>query len=107
MFRLWYEVRAGTLSRREFVIALQANPAAGEEVLDVGSRSEHRKTCRTCQRIMRVEKCLWTFVRVEGVEPTNNAAERAFEKSRAVAKEKLRDAERERVGVCREDTNSG
>jgi transposase len=28
--------------------------------------------------VLRVEPALWTFVRVEGVEPTNNAAERAL-----------------------------
>jgi transposase len=81
MFRLRYEVRAGTLSRREFVIALQPIQQQVEKLLNVGSRSEHRKTGRTCQRIMRVEKCLWTFVRVEGVEPTNNAAERALRRA--------------------------
>ena len=28
--------------------------------------------------ILEVEAALWTFARVEGVEPTNNAAERAL-----------------------------
>jgi transposase len=31
-----------------------------------------------CREILRHEKALWTFVRREGVEPTNNAAERAL-----------------------------
>jgi IS1 family transposase len=81
MFRLWYEVRDGTLSRREFVVALQPIQHQVKKLLEAGSRSGHRKTGRTCQRIMKVEKSLWTFTRVEGVEPTNNAAERALRRA--------------------------
>ncbi len=29
-----------------------------------------------CQKILSVESALWTFVDVEGIEPTNNLAER-------------------------------
>ena len=31
-----------------------------------------------CREILAVEPALWTFARVAGVEPTNNAAERAL-----------------------------
>ena len=34
-------------------------------------------TSRVCREILAIEASLWTFARVEGVEPTNNAAERA------------------------------
>ncbi len=34
------------------------------------------KTAGTCRELLAVEEALWTFVRVEGVEPTNNHAER-------------------------------
>lgn len=36
------------------------------------------RTVRTCRQILKVEPALWLFVDVEGVEPTNNAAERAI-----------------------------
>ena len=36
------------------------------------------KTAGMCKEILRVESALWTFVDVEGIEPTNNAAERAL-----------------------------
>ena len=35
-------------------------------------------TVRTCQQLLKVEPALWTFVTTVGVEPTNNAAERAL-----------------------------
>lgn len=31
-----------------------------------------------CQTILKVESMLWTFTRMEGIEPTNNAAERSI-----------------------------
>ena len=36
------------------------------------------KTAATCRGLLAGEPHLWTFVRVEGVEPTNNDAERAL-----------------------------
>src|SRR5262249_43213197 len=36
------------------------------------------KTATTCGELLRLWECLWTFTRVAGVEPTNNAAERAL-----------------------------
>ena len=35
------------------------------------------KTEGTCRDILKRRQALWTFVRHDGVEPTNNAAERA------------------------------
>ena len=36
----------------------------------------HDKTAGTCRDILKREEALWTFVHVEGVEPTNNLGER-------------------------------
>jgi transposase len=46
------------------------------ELLRQGTSCNHRKTAGTCRDILKREEALWTFVRVEGVEPTNNLAER-------------------------------
>lgn len=47
---------------------------------EIGSKEKTplAKTVRTCRQLLKVEPALWLFVRVEGVEPTNNAAERAI-----------------------------
>jgi transposase len=52
-----------------------------KKLLEAGTRQPQKKTRRTCANILKVERCLWTFVRVEGVEPTNNAAERALRRA--------------------------
>jgi hypothetical protein len=36
------------------------------------------KTEAVCREVLKVYDALWTFVRVEGIEPTNNTAERAI-----------------------------
>jgi transposase len=46
--------------------------------LERGSQCGCAKTAATCGELLRLWDCLWTFTRVAGVEPTNNAAERAL-----------------------------
>ena len=41
----------------------------------------HDKTRRTSQNILKLEQALWTLVFVEGVEPTNNDAERPLRRA--------------------------
>lgn len=49
-----------------------------EALLEEGAACGHRKTAGRCRKILELRLALWTFVRAEGVEPTNNAAERAL-----------------------------
>lgn len=86
LFELWYRVRDGTLSRREFVtlvvpiqqqVHILIEEGAGYDIAD-GEKTPLAKTVRTCQQLLKVESALWTFVTTEGIEPTNNAAERAL-----------------------------
>ena len=41
-------------------------------------KSPLARTVRTARRLFKVEPALWTFLFVEGVEPTNNLAEQAL-----------------------------
>ena len=45
------------------------------ELLRQGTACTHSATAGTCRDILKREAALWTFVDVEGVEPTNNFAE--------------------------------
>ena len=49
-----------------------------EDLQRRGVRAACAKTAGTCRELLAGETHLWTFVRVEGVEPTNNDAERAL-----------------------------
>src|SRR5215210_2483060 len=43
-----------------------------------GQDSQDRKSAALCRELSKWWPALWTFARVEGVEPTNNVAERAL-----------------------------
>lgn len=86
LFRLWHKVRDGTLTCAEFSVAvaplrrgLKRELVAAVQLIETkGKKSLLAKTVRTCEKILQVEPALWTFVDTPGVEPTNNAAERAL-----------------------------
>jgi len=81
IFGLWYRVRDGTLSRTVFVAAMGPLQARVGVLLCEGAALEHAKTRRAGQNIRKLEPALWTFVTQDGVEPTNNAAERALRRA--------------------------
>ena len=78
MFDDWHRVRDGTLTRADFQHLM--GPLSGEivELLRAGSRCDAPKVAGRCREILKLEGALFTFVRVAGVEPTNNIAERAL-----------------------------
>jgi len=79
MFSLWHRVRDGTLSRPAFQEMMKPIRREVEGLLQLGlSLVEHAKTQATCKNILKRKVALWTFVELEGIEPTNNAAERAL-----------------------------
>lgn len=77
-FGFWHRVRDGTLTRIDFQIAMKPIRNQVHSLLSVGTFVNHTQTRKTCQNILRLEQALWAFVDHEGVEPTNNAAERAL-----------------------------
>jgi transposase len=78
VFTWWYRVRDGTMSRSTFRRYIAELRPWVRSQLEGGAACACAKTAGTCREILAVEPALWTFARVEGVEPTNNAAERAL-----------------------------
>lgn len=76
LFALWQKVRDGTLSRPEFVEQMKPIRAEVESLLLRGYFNAHVRSF--CKGLWEHRQNLWTFVEVEGVEPTNNAAEQAL-----------------------------
>ena len=76
MFEWWHEVRDGAMSRATFQKKMRAVEHQIGQLLRQGTTCDHSKTAGTCRDILKREEALWTFVRVQGVEPTNNLAER-------------------------------
>ena len=86
LFRLWHRVRDGTVSRREFQSLVSPIRERVRNLLKQGAdypigtkeKTPLAKTVRTCRQLLKLEPALWLFVTVAGLEPTNNAAERAI-----------------------------
>jgi transposase len=81
LFNVWHKVRNDDLSHEQLGAVMRPVRRKVKQLLEAGTRCGHQKTRRTCANILKVERSLWTFVRVEGVEPTNNAAERALRRA--------------------------
>jgi len=78
LFNWWQRVRDGTLARSTMRQYMGKVRALVREALEQGVVCGCAKTAATCAELLKKEPALWTFARVEGVEPTNNAAERAL-----------------------------
>jgi transposase len=78
LFRHWHRVRDGTLQWSSFQESMSRLRREVKQALREGSKCSCAKTAATCFEILKVEEGLWAFARVQGVEPTNNAVERAL-----------------------------
>jgi len=108
LFGHWHRYKDGTIDwpalqqscrpiRQAFVASLQRVVELGYQR---GERTPWARTVRTCQQLLKVADGLWTFLTIEGIEPTNNAAERALRQS--VIQRKISQGVQSRQGaICR------
>jgi transposase len=78
VFAWWGQLREGRVSREEFRRRMGLVRYAMRLALQRGAACGCAATAGTCAELLAQEESLWVFVEVEGVEPTNNAAERAL-----------------------------
>jgi transposase len=78
LFEHWANYRNGTISRAAFVRRMAPVRRKVERFLLRGLQSGNKSLVGMCQELHEHRDWLWTFVRQEGVEPTNNAGERAL-----------------------------
>jgi transposase len=75
MFHAWHRVRDGTMTRSAFQKLMMPLRQYVVMHLRAGMSCPAQRVAGRCREILTLEPALWTFVDVEGVEPTNNAAE--------------------------------
>ena len=89
LFGQWHQWKVGAIDwpqlqqgcrpiRRSFEAVLQRVVELG---FQRGERTPWAKTVRTCRQLLQHQEALWTFLQIPGIEPTNNAAERALRQS--------------------------
>jgi len=77
LFRWWHRLEAEKVDRGRFRAAMARLRREVRAALEDGVRGDCATTRGSCAEMLRVEESLWTFARVRGVPPENNAAERA------------------------------
>jgi hypothetical protein len=109
LFAQWHRYKDGTIDwptlqqacgpiRQAFVATLQRVVELGHRR---GERTPWAKTVGTCHKLLPVADGLWTFLKIKGIEPTNNAAERALRQS--VIQRKISHGVQSRQGaICRD-----
>jgi transposase len=78
LFSAWARYRDGTLSRRGLQRVMQPVRQQIEALLLRGAFSGNARLMGMCGELYDHRGWLWEFVQREGVEPTNNASERAL-----------------------------
>jgi hypothetical protein len=78
MFPWGHWVREGTWKRATFRPSMPPLRRAVERLWAAGSRWGIPKTAGPCRDILTRREALWTFVQVDGVDPTTNTAARAI-----------------------------
>jgi transposase len=78
LFALWHRFRGGEFAREQLQRRLIPLQARLGRLLRRGQENPDHKAAGLCRELRKWWPALWTFARVEGVEPTNNGAERAL-----------------------------
>jgi transposase len=78
LFTYWHQFRSGAIDRRELGRRLEPVQQQMHALLEQGQQLPLPKAVRFSNELLERWRALWAFLYVEGVEPTNNAAERAL-----------------------------
>jgi len=76
LFHFWHQFKDGHIDRT--ILKKKTKPIRVfiEGLLRQGKRSKNKNTAGTCRNILSYHSALWRFLEIDGVEPTNNLAER-------------------------------
>jgi transposase len=76
VFTLWWEYREGLIDRPSLETQLEPLIEELRVALERGSGGADAKVMAFCDNLLALYPALWLFAGIEGVEPTNNHAER-------------------------------
>ncbi len=78
VFTLWWECRQRAITREALVTRLEPLVDELRVALERGSGCADPKVSAFCDNLLTLYPALWLFAGIEGVEPTNNHAERVL-----------------------------
>jgi len=77
LFHQWYRIRDSTVTRKTFLKHIRRLYGDVDLALEEGALCAHRSTAALCENLLNRYENLFMFAYSPGVEPTNNAGERA------------------------------
>lgn len=80
LFAMWNDFKSGDIDRPTLRFAMRWVVKDFLVLLKRGTKLSDEKSATFCQNLLDLEPALWTYLRCEGVEPTNNHAERILRK---------------------------
>lgn len=78
LFTYWHRLREARCAHATFDWRIRQLRRSVRHELARGAHCRCPKTAATCVELIAREPALWTFARREGIDPTNNAAERSL-----------------------------
>jgi transposase len=82
VFAAWHKFREGLVTRAQLQAVMEPLENRLQRLLLEGEHlGEDPSVATFCKNVLDVEPALWNFVRVEGVEPTNNFMERLLRRA--------------------------
>ena len=76
VFEYWHAYKDGSLARETFLAWMKPVRAGVEQLLERAVAADIARMSGSCNNLLLHRLALWTFVEQDGVEPTNNHAER-------------------------------
>lgn len=76
VFKHWQQYQTGNISWKQLRQRCYYRRRNIQHLLQDGYFYHHQKFRQFCSQLLKDFDCLWTFLRVQGIEPTNNQAER-------------------------------
>ena len=82
VFAAWHAFRQGQGTRAQLEAALEpASHRLNRVLLEGALLGEDAPVVAFCEHVLALEPALWTFARIDGVEPTNNFIERLLRRA--------------------------
>jgi transposase len=76
LFCIWRDYRTGKFKRKSLIRKTAPLRRRMSQVLCWGLRCGDARAAQFCRKLLKLQSAMWAFVRVPGLEPTNNHAER-------------------------------
>jgi transposase len=78
VFALWHRYRREEIDRATLLRQVAPHQTSMRHVREAAVAGADAKAAGVCHALLKLWPALWTFLVMEGVEPTNNAAEQAL-----------------------------